>query len=137
MDGEEVMLGLKERPGQHLARLQALYDAAPVGLAFVDCNLRYVSLNRCLAEMHRLPVGMHIGRTVTEILPDLFEQIAPLLQRALTGEPVTECVVRDLAPDGSSSRRIYRVSYCPARDVAGEIVGIYVAVIDLRGALSA
>ena len=135
--GEEVMLGLKAPPGQHLARLQALYDAAPVGLAFVDCDLRYVSLNRCLAEMHLLPVAMHIGRMVTEILPDLFEQIAPLLQRALTGEPVTECVVRDAAPDGSSPRRIYRVSYCPARDFAGKIVGISVAVIDLSWALSA
>jgi PAS domain S-box-containing protein len=133
---EEVMRGLEALPSQNLAQLQALYDDAPVGLAFMDCNLRFLSLNRRLAEMHRLPVAAHIGRTVTEILPDLFEQIAPLLQRALAGEPVTEWVVREPTPGGSASGFVYYVSYSPARDVAGEMVGISVAVVDLWRALS-
>ena len=127
--GEAVMVGLEALPTQRLAQLQALYDDAPVGLAFLDCDLRYISLNRYLAQMHGLPVAAHIGRTVAEILPDLFEKIAPLLQRALDGTSVMDHITQEETPDSSTPARDYCVSYSPARDVAGEIVGISVAVI--------
>jgi EAL domain-containing protein (putative c-di-GMP-specific phosphodiesterase class I) len=44
---------LEAQPVQRLAQLQAIYDGAPVGLCFLDRDLRYVSLNR------RLALGQH------------------------------------------------------------------------------
>ena len=49
-------------PGQRLAQVEAIYDGAPVGLCFLDRNLRYVSLNRRLAEMNGVPAVAHLGR---------------------------------------------------------------------------
>src|SRR6202042_2447552 len=49
-------------PSQRLAQLQAVYDGAPVGLGFIDCGLRYVNLNRQLAEMGGRSVEEYMGR---------------------------------------------------------------------------
>ncbi len=49
---------------QRLAQLQAIYDGAPVGLCFLDRNLRYVSLNRKLAEMNGSTVAAHLGKSL-------------------------------------------------------------------------
>jgi EAL domain-containing protein (putative c-di-GMP-specific phosphodiesterase class I) len=46
---------LEALPGQRFAQLQAIYDGAPVGLALLDRNLRYVSINRRLAQMNGAP----------------------------------------------------------------------------------
>jgi hypothetical protein len=40
-------------PGQRLSHLQALYDGAPVGLAFLSRDLRYISMNQQLAGDER------------------------------------------------------------------------------------
>jgi EAL domain-containing protein (putative c-di-GMP-specific phosphodiesterase class I) len=76
-------------PGQRLSHLQALYDGAPVGLAFLSRDLRYISINRQLAEMNAAPVHEHLGKLVSEIIPDVYLQLEPHLRRALAGEPVT------------------------------------------------
>lgn len=62
--------------------LQALYDAAPVGLAVLDKDGRYLRLNRTLAELNRRPMEEHIGRSVADLLPqyagpfvEAFEQV--------------------------------------------------------------
>ncbi|HEY0308505.1 MAG TPA: EAL domain-containing protein, partial [Acidobacteriaceae bacterium] len=59
---------LEALPTQRLAQLQAIYDGAPVGLCFLDCSLRYVSLNQKLAEMNGASVSAHLGKTVQQML---------------------------------------------------------------------
>ena len=116
-------------PGQRLAHLQAIYDGAPVGLAFLDRNLRHINLNRHMAEMNGLPVGEHLGKTVEELFPETFAVIAPYLRLALEGEVSTACEIR--APgQGTHGGRVFLASYQPARDEAGEVVGVSVAVLD-------
>ena len=72
-----------------LAELQTIYASVPVGLAFVDKNLRFVSINETLAEFNGLPVDEHVGRTLGEVLPaELAEQIEPIYRRVIEmGEP--------------------------------------------------
>ncbi len=77
-------------PIQRLAQLQAVYDGAPVGLAFVDHNLRYLNLNERLAEMNGAPVERHIGARIGDMVPELFPLVEPYLKRALNGEPVSD-----------------------------------------------
>jgi EAL domain-containing protein (putative c-di-GMP-specific phosphodiesterase class I) len=59
---EEIYSNLEALPIQRLSQLQAIYDGAPVGLCFVDSNLRFVSINKRLAEMNNLSVAEHLGR---------------------------------------------------------------------------
>lgn len=121
---------LDAMPSQRLAHLQALYDGAPAGLGFLDRNLRYVNLNRKLADMNGAPVEEHLGNTVAEMVPALFPQVEPYLRRALEGEAVVdvEAKLPGTAATGVETRLL---SYQPAKDETGEVLGISVAVIDI------
>ncbi|MGA8108098.1 MAG: EAL domain-containing protein [Acidobacteriaceae bacterium] len=124
---------LETPPAQRLAQIQAIYDGAPVGLCFLDRRMRYVSLNRQLAEMNGAPVRAHLGKTVAEVIPHVFPVVAPFIQRALEGEPVMGVEVQKPTPDGNGKPRSLWLSYQPARDEAGEVLGVSVAVMDITG----
>lgn len=51
---------------RRLAELQTIYASVPVGLAFVDKDLRFASINEALAELNGPSVDEHIGRTLGE-----------------------------------------------------------------------
>jgi PAS domain S-box-containing protein len=124
-------LRLEALPTQRLAQLNAIYDGAPVGLCFLDRNLRFVSLNKRLAEIHNLPVAAHLGRPIAEIIPDKFPQCEPYLLRALNGEPYSGLEV--LVPDPLRPRaaRTLLISYQPARDEVDEVIGVSMSVVDI------
>jgi EAL domain-containing protein (putative c-di-GMP-specific phosphodiesterase class I) len=120
-------------PAQRLSQLQAIYDGAPVGLGFLDRNLRCMSLNQRLADMDEIPIAEHIGRTVAEVLPDLFPRIKSFLLRVLNGEFIPETDI-SIPPKAAGNReRTLRVTCYPAFDEADEVIGISVAVLDVTG----
>lgn len=80
-------LRLEALPTQRLAQLNAIYDGAPVGLCFLDRNLRFVSLNKRLAEIHNLPVASHLGRHIAEIIPDKFPRSKHISSVRSTANP--------------------------------------------------
>jgi len=124
-------LRLEALPTHRLAQLHAIYDGAPVGLCFLDRNLRYVSVNKRLAEMNNIPVASHLGRTVSEVLPGLAARLEPYLRRALDGEVITELELTGPDPHQPGKHCTRLVSYQPARDEAEEVIGISVAVVDI------
>jgi len=117
---------------QQVANLQAVYDGAPVGLGFVDKNLRHVNINQRLADLDGLSVKDHLGRTIGELAsPIAYSIIEPYLQRALTGEPITGLEVKMPSPYPGKGILTYNVSYQPARNEAGQVIGISIAVVDV------
>ena len=114
-----------------LAELNAIYAAVPVGLALIDRDCRYRSLNNALAEMNDLPVAMHLGRHVAEVAPALWSQVGSCYQAVLeTGQPVLDRLVRGAArPGGKSCERL--VSYVPVRDEAGDLWGVSIVAHDV------
>jgi len=124
-------LRLEAFPTQRLAHLHAIYDGAPVGLCFLDRDLRYISVNKRLAEMHNLPVARHLGRPFREVHPGLYRQFEPYLRRALEGEAITGIEAPFPGPDESDQDYTALVSFQPARDEVDEIIGISVAVVDI------
>jgi len=124
-------LRLEALPTQRLAQLNAIYDGVPVGLCFLDRNLRYVSVNKRLAEMHNIPVASHLGRHIAEVIPDKFPQCEPYLQRALNGEPQPDVEVHYPDPRKPGITRTLLASYQPARDEVDEVIGVSVAVVDI------
>jgi PAS domain S-box-containing protein len=123
--------GLDATPTQRWAQLQAIYDGAPVGLCFLDKNLRYVSINQPLADSNGAPVAAHIGKTVHEILPKLFPRVQPFLQRALQGEVIVNLEVLKPSPKPGEPDSTVHSSYQPAFDEAHEVIGVSVAVLDI------
>lgn len=122
---------LEALPGQRFAQLQAIYDGAPVGLALLDRNLRYVSINRRLAQMNGAPVAAHLGRSITELVPDLYPLFEANLHRALRGESIPNFEVQRPDFEGGKGLRTVLISYQPVRDEAGEVMGVSIAVSDI------
>jgi PAS domain S-box-containing protein len=117
-------------PAVRLAQLRAVYDGAPVGLGFVDREMRYVMLNRRLAEMNGPPVSAHLGRTVEEMIPGMYPVVEPYIRRALNGESVPGVEITKPATEPNGGKTIL-LTYEPARDEAGEVIGVSVALADI------
>ena len=72
-----------------------LYRGAPIGLCYLDTDLRYVQINDWLAAINGLPAGEHLGRTIFEILPDAAARLERQFRHVIeTGEPVLRGRVR-------------------------------------------
>ena len=121
----------REARGQ-LGQLSAIYRATPTGLAFVDTELRYVSINDHLAEINRLPAAAHIGRTLREVLGDLADQIEPLYQRIIEqGQPITDVEVRRQGAAGPEAERVWLTSHHPVKNEQGRVLGVSAVVQEI------
>ncbi|HTJ47315.1 MAG TPA: PAS domain-containing protein [Kofleriaceae bacterium] len=109
-----------------LAKLESLLTASPVGIAFVDRQLRYLRINDALASLNGRPAAEHVGRTIADVLPDLAPSIEPMLLGILeTGAPVTNVPVT--LPDGRS----LLANYFAVRSASGQISGVGGIVLDV------
>jgi len=132
MDGNDgTVSSLEALPAQRLSQLQAIYDGAPVGLCFLDCNLRYVSINQRLADMSGAPVAAYLGRKVEEMVPQVFPAVEQYLRRALKGEAIHGVEFFRPANDPGERGATNLLSYQPALDEAGEVIGVSVVVTDI------
>ncbi|HWR49616.1 MAG TPA: PAS domain-containing protein, partial [Bryobacteraceae bacterium] len=96
---EQALRESQERVKQQLAEIEALYETAPVGLCVLDDELRWVRLNRRMAEMNGVPIEAHIGKTPREVLPDLGDQVEAAQRRILeTGEPLLDFEITGTSP---------------------------------------
>lgn len=130
--GDGTLTSLAAQPAERLSQLQAVYDGAPVGLCFLDRKMRYVSLNRRLAQLNGVPAIDHIGKSVAEVIPHVFPMVEPFIQRALDGEPVIGVEVHKPGTHRGEGDTLL-ISYQPARDEGGEVLGVSVAIMDITG----
>src|ERR1700722_1628926 len=74
----------------HSPELQLIYETAPIGLAFLSLDCRYVMINKHLTEICGISVADHIGRSVRETVPQVAEQVGHIVKSILhTGTPIT------------------------------------------------
>jgi len=124
-------LRLEALPTQRLAQLHAIYDGVPVGLCFLDRNLRYVSVNKRLAVINNTPVALHLGRSVAEVSPHLFPQFEPYLRSALCGDATIGIEVSGPNHKQPDQLMTFLISFQPARDEVDEVIGVSVSVVDI------
>ncbi|MDP9383733.1 MAG: SpoIIE family protein phosphatase, partial [Actinomycetota bacterium] len=122
---------LRRLSERNLMMLDSVFSQTPVGLAFLDAELRYVRVNAALAAMSGKPVDAHIGRPADEVVPDLSEQIGPAMERVLaTGRPVSELEVTGTTAADPGMVRSWAVTLYPVRE-QGEVAGVGLVVIDI------
>ncbi|HLL52275.1 MAG TPA: PAS domain-containing sensor histidine kinase, partial [Myxococcaceae bacterium] len=107
-------------------RLEALFDSAPMGFALLDRDLRYVRVNRMLAELNGRSAEAHVGLRVEEIFDtkDVADRVVASARRVLeTGQPVMneEMQGRSREPHGP---RTWLLSYYPVRTRDGTMLGV-------------
>jgi PAS domain S-box-containing protein len=123
---------------QMLALLDLLILRAPIGIALLDRDLRYVRINDNLAAANGLPVEAHLGRPLPEVIPDLAPQLVPMARHVLdTGRPLidVELETPPRLPDRDRPQH-WQVSYYPVfpsgtgDEPPDEPEGIGILVID-------
>jgi PAS domain S-box-containing protein len=121
-----------------LATLEALLAAAPVGIAFIDRDLRYLRVNDTLATMSGRPAADHIGRAVADVLPPhATAYLEPLLRRVLeTGVPIMNREFRVEIPAGSGNVHGFLATYFPVRGSDATVTGVGGVVVETTAILA-
>jgi two-component system sensor kinase FixL len=128
---------LAARPDQSFsdtARLfRLLASAVPVGLAFIDLDMRYLVVNEAFAAMVGRSPAYLAGRPLSDtVVPTLWQQIDPIVRRAMTtGEGTYDYELLQPLPGGTALR--WTASYVPLRS-GGRIVGVGISILDGKAA---
>ncbi len=119
---------LEEQAEEVLSR----FANAPIGLCYLDSDLRYRYINAWLADMNGISPEQHVGKTIHEVIKEVAVAVVPQLRRVLeTGEAVLDGEVEASTPGTDGERRVFRHSDHPALDSDGKIVGVSCVVQDV------
>jgi PAS domain S-box-containing protein len=122
----------RQKAEEALALLDTLLTTAPVGLSFLDRDLRYVRVNQMLADIIGVPLEHILGQDVDEVVPALTAQLAPIRRQVLeTGQPVLGQEVMGTTPATGGEVRHWLVNHSPVRNRAGEVILVAGAVLDI------
>lgn len=114
---------------RQFAELKLVYDTAPVGLCFLDSDMRFVRINDEVAKINRLPAQDHIGRSIREVLPDLADEIEPIYRGVIqTGEPVHDLEFDKNDPSDNEGTDHFLASYYPVTDSDDKVIGVSTVV---------
>ena len=67
----------------HLAELNYIYNTAPIGLAFLSPDLKYIRVNEMIANINGKPIADHLNQRYEEVIPELVPYIKPHLHHIL------------------------------------------------------
>jgi PAS domain S-box-containing protein len=111
--------------------LQLIYNTAPIGLAVLSLDCRYLQLNQRLTEICGISVEDHLGRSVRDCVPALADAVEGIVRSIInTGEPVSGIEVGSQRAD-KTEHRLWVTYWHPLRDRTGEIIGVNVAAEEI------
>lgn len=123
---DEKAAAVLAREREANALLDAIFECAPIGLAFVDRDLRFRRINPRLAEMNGVPACQHIGRRPDEVL-DGVTGLDLILERwkgvIETGEPWLNVELRGETVAQPGVSRSWSENFFPVR-VGQQILGL-------------
>ncbi|RJS21786.1 hypothetical protein DRW03_15705 [Corallococcus sp. H22C18031201] len=124
----EARLALRDRDAS-LAMLESFLAASPMGMGFVDRELRYLRINPMLAEFNGVSMEAHLGRTVPQVLGSArTTPVEPLLQHVLqTQEPLVDQPL--MRQDGREPRH-FLGTFFPVTTGA-ELLGVGATVMEV------
>jgi PAS domain S-box-containing protein len=109
----------------------ALCKSASIGLCAFDRELRFVFINEWLARINGLPVDDHLGRTLSEILPEVAKGVEPQLRGVIeTGEPVVAGSV-EAETSAQIDKRYFEHYFSATKSNDGVIQGVVCIVHDV------
>jgi PAS domain S-box-containing protein len=120
-----------ERARLRAATTSPLIETAPIGLAVLDRDLRYLYVNPAMAQIDGLPPLAHLGHRFDGVATDQSLDAVELLERAIeTGEPILELEIsgRTRASQGTLT---WLLSAEPLRDASGATVGLAASLVDI------
>ena len=116
------------------SQLETLYATAPVGLSYVDNELRIVRINDYLAAINALPVTEHLGRHIGEVVADpearrlVLQDYRTVLE---SGQPLTGIERSGYTAASPDQPCHWVLSYYPQFDAAGKVSAITALLLDI------
>ncbi len=121
-----------ETIANQLAEIEMLYEQTPIGLGLVDRDLRFLRVNQRLAEINGTTIAAQTGKTLREIVPELYDKIEPLYLSVIeTGMPITNLEVRGATPSASGVERDWLVNYYPLFGEKNQVTGVTILVQEI------
>jgi len=117
-----------------LGLIEAILTSAPVGIAVLDLDLRYVRVNDAYAALTGAPAAEHPGRRLGDILPLQAEMGADLRRVVTTGRTILGRTVEMPSDGGVEGPRSFTVSYFPVRATTGTLVGAGLTMVEVTQA---
>jgi PAS domain S-box-containing protein len=122
----------EENERQAHTLLEALLANAPIGIAYLDRDLRFVTVNACLARMNGLAAEAHVGKHVREVVPSLAAEAEKVASEVLsTGQAIHGVIFSGESPAAPGQMRCWNESWYPIRSAEEEIIGLGVVVEDI------
>ncbi len=117
---------------QQLAEIEAIYASAPIGLCFIDTDLRFVRINDRLAEINGVPAAAHIGKTLREILSQQADDLEPLYRQVIaTKVPVEQLEIHGENSAQPGVERDWLLSLYPLISEDDRVLGVNVTVHEI------
>jgi PAS domain S-box-containing protein len=123
---------LHDAAERSLSLLDTVFATAPVGLAFVDRDLRFVRINETMAAFNHRPIEEHLGRTVSEVLGEPAAELVRIYRQVLdSGRAVHDRQLSGAAALEPDEVRHWSVSCTPVHGPSGELLGVSAVVLDV------
>ena len=116
-----------------LALLDAILASAPTAIGFWDRDIRYVRVNEALAALNELAPEDHIGKHLSEVVPDLAPVLEPVYRNVVeTGRPIVRYEAStDLGAHRLGQDRHWLSSYFPVKTEDGEVLGVGAVIMEI------
>jgi PAS domain S-box-containing protein len=117
---------------KQLEEVARLYATAPIGLGFLDTDLRFVRVNERLAQIDGLAAEAHAGRRFADVAPEAAASLEGIYREVIaTGVPLVEHELRASTPALPGVQRDWQVSAYPLTGPGGTPLGLTFAVSDI------
>jgi two-component system, NtrC family, sensor kinase len=127
----KILSEAERRTAEALSLLATLQACAPVGLAFIDREFRILHINEMLAAVNGSSVQNQIGKTLIEVIPDIWPQIEGVYRHVLENdEAVLNIEVSGEIAADPGHRHHWLANYYPVH-LDNEVIGAGVVVIDV------
>ncbi|MDX3119743.1 PAS domain-containing protein, partial [Streptomyces scabiei] len=131
-----VMLNeMGDAPGWNMSRsvLEQMVGGAPIGIAIVDTDLRYVWSNAALARFGGGPPERRLGLRMADVQPGLdSEAVEAQMRRVLeSGEPVVGYEHLGHVRAAPHRETAHMLSFTRLDDDHGRPMGVYYTVVDI------
>ncbi|MGW8766345.1 SpoIIE family protein phosphatase [Streptomyces sp. NPDC055815] len=110
-----------------------LFARSPVGIAVLDTQLRFLRVNPALERMNGLSESAHIGRRLSQLLPEVnAEDMEAAMRQVLdSGEPVLDRRRIGRTPSEPDVDRVWSCSYVRVEDPGGRPIGVIASLLDI------
>ncbi|WSU46637.1 SpoIIE family protein phosphatase [Streptomyces sp. NBC_01089] len=107
-----------------------MFAGTPAGICVLDTELRYLYVNPALERMNGIPAAEHLGRTVTELLPELNVPTDILREVLADGRP-REPTSSGRTPSSDHSGPRFWQGACHRVEQGGEVRGLVLIMVEV------